>query len=531
MIRLFTNILLLLYSYLLCPAIAVCQNHRIDSMKKDLRHPADDTFRITLLYNLSMEYYGYDTVKGMDYLEKGHAVAERMHYLYQIANYYETKAKLFLTASKEDVMGWLDTAILYYKKDIARKPSLHDLQQAQLAIATCQGQKGSIMSGGGRFKEAIAYYLDALDAWKASDEPNKNEAISIYYSNISSIYYELNQINKALEYDKDALPYRILAGNDDLLAYAYIYIADDYSNLAQEDSVLIYLEKSRPIVERLKKPPLTNSYLSGLARVYRHKKDYARAIKYYKLALPEAFREGNPFKECYGNRYIAEVYTMAGNYDSARLYLLTALPLAVQNHYNKERLDVLKDLVSVEDKSHHMPQAYNYLRQLDLAKDSVKTEESKSAVAEIENKYQSAEKGKEILQLQKDKEIQSLSLRQKSTLNYILFGSLGMILILGFLLYWNYRQKQQIQQQQISELEKDRQLMAVSAMLKGQEEERSRLAKDLHDGLGGMLSGVKISFSNMKENLIMDDTNARAFEKSIQQLDLTIAELRKVAHN
>ena len=68
-------------------------------------------------------------------------------------------------------------------------------------------------------------------------------------------------------------------------------------------------------------------------------------------------------------------------------------------------------------------------------------------------------------------------------------------------------------------------------MLKGQEEERSRLAKDLHDGLGGMLSGVKISFSNMKENMILDAANTASFEKSITQLDSTIAELRKVAHN
>ncbi len=73
--------------------------------------------------------------------------------------------------------------------------------------------------------------------------------------------------------------------------------------------------------------------------------------------------------------------------------------------------------------------------------------------------------------------------------------------------------------------------MAVEAMLKGQEEERSRLAKDLHDGLGGMLSGVKISFSNMKENMIMDANNLAVFERSISQLDNTIEELRKVSHN
>ena len=68
-------------------------------------------------------------------------------------------------------------------------------------------------------------------------------------------------------------------------------------------------------------------------------------------------------------------------------------------------------------------------------------------------------------------------------------------------------------------------------MLKGQEEERSRIAKDLHDGLGGLLSGTKLSFVNMKENLILTPESAAQFEKSLAMLDTTITDLRKVAHN
>ncbi|MFM2327705.1 MAG: hypothetical protein RIR31_1907, partial [Bacteroidota bacterium] len=121
--------------------------------------------------------------------------------------------------------------------------------------------------------------------------------------------------------------------------------------------------------------------------------------------------------------------------------------------------------------------------------------------------------------------------KQKSNLNKILFGGAGLLLIISFLGYRNFKSRQKIQQQKITELEKDKQLLAIDAMLKGQEEERSRIAKDLHDGLGGMLSGVKLSFVNMKENMVMDAESVSSFENSIMQLDNTIAELRKVAHN
>ena len=67
--------------------------------------------------------------------------------------------------------------------------------------------------------------------------------------------------------------------------------------------------------------------------------------------------------------------------------------------------------------------------------------------------------------------------------------------------------------------------------MKGEEKERTRLAKDLHDGLGGMLSGIKHSLNAMKGNLVMTPENHQAFERSMDMLDSSIREMRRVAHN
>ena len=85
-------------------------------------------------------------------------------------------------------------------------------------------------------------------------------------------------------------------------------------------------------------------------------------------------------------------------------------------------------------------------------------------------------------------------------LNNILIFAAITILVIALLSYRTYRQKQKLQQQRINELETEKQLSATEAVLKGEEQERTRLAKDLHDGLGGMLSGIKYSFSTMKFN-------------------------------
>lgn len=79
--------------------------------------------------------------------------------------------------------------------------------------------------------------------------------------------------------------------------------------------------------------------------------------------------------------------------------------------------------------------------------------------------------------------------------------------------------------------ENEKQLLALNSILKGQEEERSRMAKDLHDGLGGLLSGIKLTLSSMKGNMILQEKDVQLFSKSIGQLDNAITEMRRVAHN
>jgi two-component system NarL family sensor kinase len=124
-----------------------------------------------------------------------------------------------------------------------------------------------------------------------------------------------------------------------------------------------------------------------------------------------------------------------------------------------------------------------------------------------------------------------LKIQQKNSLNYFLIGASAILVLLALLLYRNFKQKQKLQQQRISELETQQQLTATEAVLKGEEQERTRLAKDLHDGLGGMLSGIKYSLNTMKENQIMTPENTQAFERSIDMLDSSLREMRRVAHN
>lgn len=73
--------------------------------------------------------------------------------------------------------------------------------------------------------------------------------------------------------------------------------------------------------------------------------------------------------------------------------------------------------------------------------------------------------------------------------------------------------------------------MEFVAQQKAIEQEQIRLARELHDGLGSMLSGIKHSFSSIKNNMHLDNKQDVDFEASIEKLNISIKEIRNISHS
>jgi signal transduction histidine kinase len=277
-----------------------------------------------------------------------------------------------------------------------------------------------------------------------------------------------------------------------------------------------------------------------LAQIYclNAKGDYYAAMNEWQQALEQhqkAYSISLQYNDPY---YIAdEAWEVGRSYlnlrlqDSALAYLNKALQVARQYNYMPKVKFILKDISLYYGSIGNFQKAWQVSTQLADYTDSLVALQNHNRILLNDARYESAKKEGRISELEAAQLLQQLQIRQKNTLNYILIGAAITMLIIGGLSYRNYRQKQKLQQQRINELETEKQLLAAEAVMKGEEQERSRLAKDLHDGLGGMLSGIKHSFQHMKENLVMTPDNQLAFERSMDMLDSSIKELRRVAHN
>jgi signal transduction histidine kinase len=215
----------------------------------------------------------------------------------------------------------------------------------------------------------------------------------------------------------------------------------------------------------------------------------------------------------------------------AEKQLLAAMDLAKTDSLQDPLFPIFITMSQVKFSQHDF-MAGNYYEEKWDSLYNLNTEQQLSEyAAELETKYEVEKKESVIHHLETEKEIQQFSLQRKNSFIIYLISGFSALFIISFLTYRNVKHKQKIQQQRITELETQQQLTAAEAVLKGEEQERARIAKDLHDGLGGILSGIKFSFTTMKGNMVMTPENQQAFERSMDMLDSSIRELRTVAHN
>jgi len=325
---------------------------------------------------------------------------------------------------------------------------------------------------------------NGLNAVNILEKTNDKNTLQQAYNNLGLNYIELQQYDSAKYYLNKAVKLAEESGEKQILITTSLNYALISLKQQQVDSIKIYADKAL-----------------SLARIY-------NAHEYEGLAQ-------------YG---LAYHYLLKKDYANAKLMADSAMALA--NEYNLR--DVKQKIYALQSSLYYAMQntqlGYYYFNQYELLNDSLLNESITKNTIHIEKKFETAKKEAQII-------LQQSQLRQKNNQIYFLIAGALALLLISLLGYFNFRNRRKLQQTKIDELEKEKQLAATEAVLKGEEQERTRLAKDLHDGLGGMLSGIKHSLSNMKENLIMTPDNAQAFARSLDMLDSSISEMRRVAHN
>jgi signal transduction histidine kinase len=122
---------------------------------------------------------------------------------------------------------------------------------------------------------------------------------------------------------------------------------------------------------------------------------------------------------------------------------------------------------------------------------------------------------------------------ERKTLGLVLSGVLLILIsLIGTLLYRARGQALKIAESEVDELLHEQELKSVESMFIGQERERKRIAEELHDRLGGMLSTLKLHYSSVERQITeLSESVTDQYIKARDIIDETAEEVRRISHD
>ena len=429
-----------------------------------------------------------------------------------------------------------DSALFYADQAILQAENAGLIPKISVALQ----KKGHYFEIKEDFKAANTCFINAL---KIEEKLNNEKRIADLNDELGGIYFYQEIFPKSLGYYQKALErYRKL---NDTLSQAQVlghvgllFNSREYCEkrspeqiLTDNETALAYYLQSLYLFEKKgSQEGIIHSWLN-IGNVYRSMGQPEKAVGYVQKAL-DYYRSKNDTESIAGTLYtLGLVYNRLQKYDLALNCLIESKELHLSHKYTDGIQFLYEVIAQTYDNLKDYKNARNYYVKYMIIRDSIYNNEKSKQIFELETKYQTEKKQSEIENL-------TLVKQQRTLVIYILIASLILSSLLSWLYFRNIRnkkiiadQKLEIKEQQLLELEKERQLVAAKSVLQGEEAERTRLAGDLHDGLGGLLSGVKLKLSFMKENAIITSENLSHFNHALDLLDISITEMRRVAHN
>ena len=226
-------------------------------------------------------------------------------------------------------------------------------------------------------------------------------------------------------------------------------------------------------------------------------------------------------------------------YQLAQYYFKQGLALATTDAFVRREL-MLRQAECYE-KMNDPISALQVLKSYNAFNDSINEAGKMANIQQTLLKSKDIERETELQQMARDRNITVLKSRLQRVTSYALLVGVVIMLIGSYIVIRSYQQRlnanqiiaqqnEEINRRKINELESNRKIETINSMLEGQEVERERIARDLHDSLGGLLSTVKLHFDAIQTKN-PDISGLKEYDKAYNLLDTACNEVRTISNN
>lgn len=512
---------LVLAAVVLCTAVSCLNAQELvplnekkytDSLTHVLQDKVTDSIKARTNYLLSYYWRSKDTLKSKEYLLKGQQLGKNFPFIKALYYFYE--GQLYFTWNMAKASVSFDRA----QKELAA----FQTKEAYLTRSAAWFNYGLMnrQTKGDDFAVDIALNKAIPLATKAGD----TQKVAFYYSQLATMLMYNSQFSKAEIYNKKAIDLLEAESKESpALLTAYLSATSNYVYLGKTDEAKLVLDKAKKLIEPYPESVSYPNYYYNEGLYYTAKNNFDLAVSSLDkgIVLARKYHQGQLLQMLIFRKY--NILLEQKKYQPAKAFLTALIKEGTLTADVNNRKTLYGHLASLNEKLGNMKEAYTWLQAYNKLNDSLNDHQLKEKINALEIKFRNKENQQKIVQLEAEKERVALSSKNTRLVNWFLVTVCVFLLIMGIFIVSYYIQKGK-------EFEQRRKLITANAVLEGEEKERRRVAQELHDGLGGMLAGVKMNLSGWGGQL-EDYKEKKEFEKIIGQLDGSVHELRQIARN
>lgn len=428
-------------------------------------------------------------------------------------------------------LGWaLMNAGNYAQSNEAFDSAIYFCQMLKIPyeIPKCYNGKAAVYQHLGDYPQATQQYLKALQLLEslpnAQTERKILANIAKIQFNVAVTFKQSENYPEAEKYLQKAADYYITQRDTD----DYLGCLNNFSSLysAKNDTVkeFFYIENAYNVLLQYPKaqPKTQEAIFSNYGKMLDLKGKREEGLIYKEKALVLALQLG-AFYAARTAQSLGESYLALKRYADAQKCQKIIQDYAEKSHSFRAIADAYHLQAQIDKALGNFEQAYTHYVLYKNYSDSISSTEKSKAVAQLERQFETTKKDNLLLQNQ-------ITIEQQK--QWIWGGLLGILLLISLLaMLWQYQKNKKKQHEQsLLQLQQAQEMKTMKALITGEENERSRIAKELHDSVGGLLSTVRLHFDALKTRNEVLKQN-QEYEYALGLLDESSQYIRQISHS
>jgi len=460
------------------------QSGELDSLRSAVTAMPEDSLKCETY--LKIAYLLYAGEEAEQYATRGLDLAKKLNSPRLVGKSFHRLAWCLDLGAMDRKTAYLDSAAAYFTR-------INDLY----GLGNVADTRGAILLDYGSIEESLSAYQKAYDFFSRIPDEERKAGI---LNNWAVAEYTGGQPGEALKKYQRALEYRLSEN-----PVSHIDIARLYQGMGECHRLNGDLKEA------------VSNYLTG----YEHRRE-AQNIGVVESMMSVASLIYEAAEKGLDTTALLDSIKVHGFAHSTDL-----IRKAEQAPGLADRMGLQNYILDVRRQQYLLNKDYKaaydiLLEQKQMQEASMLSESSLEAMADMKIKFEKDQLKIRLL----EEEVSNQKNLDRANMLLFSLGGLLLISLVGFLYYKNRIKSSQIQ---LHEAHREQQIISMRSMLQGQENERTRIARDLHDGLGNLLSSLKVNIGSLQINF--DDQNSKQiYGTASRMIDEACTEVRKIAH-